>query len=525
MTAAIYTRYSSDNQDETSTQDQMRLAMQYAERHGLRVCGVYSDEELSGFMTVERRPQGAKLLAACARGEVKTIIIESLDRLSRNLVDQETIVRRLEFSGVRIVSTSDGYDSLRDDREMQRGFRGLMNEQYLRDLKKKTHRGLSGQVHRGYHAGGSVYGYESVPDGKGFKLTINEEQAKHVRWIFEQYAAGKSCQKIAAELNLNRIPSPRNSTWAVSALYGCPAKGSGILNNATYVGHYIWNRSRWEKHPDTGKRVRIDRPKEEWQIMERPELRIIDDALWQKVRNRIDKPSLKGGSKGAGRPARTLFGGLLTCHQCGGPMIAVNAHKYGCANHKDRGDAVCDSKLLVSREKTDQRLLSLVREELLSPAALVEMQNAVKQLIESEQSSASASHHAAKKRLAEIDKEIGRLVDAIAAVGVSPALAEKLKAAEAEKAALKEAPAQGKPSIEMAAMVARYKEMVLDLQNALAKDTNHARTLLAELLGKVVLVPAEGGVCAEIENGPAIAEPSSLIMVAGAGFEPTTFGL
>ena len=41
------------------------------------------------------------------------------------------------------------------------------------------------------------YGYEVGPDGK---LTVNPEEAKVVRWIFEQYIAGDSLGKIAARL-------------------------------------------------------------------------------------------------------------------------------------------------------------------------------------------------------------------------------------------------------------------------------------------------------------------------------------
>jgi len=72
------------------------------------------------------------------------------------------------------------------------------------------------------------------------------------RWIFARYAEGWSVQRIAHELNARKVPSPRASTWVVSAIYGSPNKGSGILNNCLYQGLYIWNRSQWVKDPDTG---------------------------------------------------------------------------------------------------------------------------------------------------------------------------------------------------------------------------------------------------------------------------------
>jgi len=81
----------------------------------------------------------------------------------------------------------------------------------------------------------------------------------------------------------------------VSALYGSPNKGSGVLNNELYVGRYFWNRSKWIKNPDTGKRERFIRPDNEWQSVLRPELRIVEDELWQVVRDRMSSPRRTGG--------------------------------------------------------------------------------------------------------------------------------------------------------------------------------------------------------------------------------------
>lgn len=134
--------------------------------------------------------------------------------------------------------------------------RGLISETYLDDLRAKTHRGLTGQIERGYHAGGLSFGYRSVvagvnPRGEpiGHRLEIDETQATIVREIFVRYAGGESCQRIAADLNARGVRGPRGGTWCVSALYGSPAKGAGVLNNELYIGRYVWNRSQWIKNP------------------------------------------------------------------------------------------------------------------------------------------------------------------------------------------------------------------------------------------------------------------------------------
>ncbi|MGH8801606.1 MAG: recombinase family protein, partial [Casimicrobiaceae bacterium] len=365
MNAAIYARFSTDKQSGASIADQVRICRVRAEGLGLDVAAVHADRAVSGASTVQSRPAGRALLADALAGRFSVLMIEGLDRLSRDQVEQETIVRRLEHRGIRIIGVADGYDTAAsgDSGKLLRGVRGLINETYLDDLRKKTHRGLAGQIERGYHAGGLSFGFRSVVAGVnargepiGHHLEVDETQAGTVREVFTRYAAGESCQRIAASLNERRVPGPRGGTWCVSALYGSPAKGSGVLNNALYIGRYIWNRSQWVKDPDTRQRQRRERPREDWQIVERPELRILDDELWHAVRERMDAPRRAGGRRGRGGVATTLFGGLLRCGICGGAVVAMSARHYGCAARKDRGRAVC-AGVLAPRQEVDRVLL------------------------------------------------------------------------------------------------------------------------------------------------------------------------
>ncbi|MGD9945499.1 MAG: recombinase family protein [Burkholderiaceae bacterium] len=102
-------------------------------------------------------------------------------------------------------------------------------------------------------AGGGSFGYRLVRDSEaGSRLEIDDREARWVREIFERYASGQGVARIAHELNRLGAPSPRGGRWAVSALYGSPAKGSGVLNNELYVGRLIWNRSQWLKTPTRG---------------------------------------------------------------------------------------------------------------------------------------------------------------------------------------------------------------------------------------------------------------------------------
>lgn len=229
ITAAFYGRFSTDRQRETSIADQERVCDVRATAIGFRIVVRHTDEGVSGSTPVAARPGGKQLLADALAGRFEVLLVEGLDRLSRDMVEQERVIRRLEHRGIRIVGVLDGYDSDSSARKLHRGMRGLINEVYLDDLRAKTHRGLAGQVSRGMHAGGLSFGYRTVPVEGGNRLEVNQEQAGWVRWIFEKYANhGWSVQRIAHELNRLKVPALRGGTWSVSVVYGHPQRGSGI---------------------------------------------------------------------------------------------------------------------------------------------------------------------------------------------------------------------------------------------------------------------------------------------------------
>ena len=388
--------------------------------------------------------------------------------------------------------------------------RGLVNELYVDDLRAKVHRSLSEKAARGRHVAGLSYGYRSEADGKDRKLVIVEDQAKIVREIFERYGAGESCQRIAADLNTRGVPGPRHGTWSVSALYGSPAKGAGVLNNRLYVGERTWNRSQWIKYPDTGKRTRIDRARPEWQTAVAPELRTIDDAAWRAVRRRFDsaKPGHRGGH------ARTLLGGVLRCGRCGGAMVAIDRYRYGCAARKDRGPAVC-SGTTVPRRAADAGIIAAVREELSDTQAMAEVRREAGRII----AAAGIDDRTRAERKASLEREIGRLVDAVAQLGLSPALRARLEAAETQKRELENAMATKLPTVDAA--VARYRANLMRLTEALQSDSDRARAALAEILGRLVIDEREDGTYAGLETKPAamlLAAGSQMGLVAGVRF-------
>lgn len=525
---ALYARFSSDLQRQTSIDDQLRAARARAEAEGWRVVIERSDAAVSGSTPFALRPGSKALLADALAGRFDVLIVEGLDRVFRDVGEQESIVKRLEHRKLRIIGTSDGYDSDAKGRKVMRIARGLVNELYLDDLADKTRRGLAGQLDRGFHAGGRSYGYrtEPVPGSEARRMVIDGREAEVVRWVFQQFADGRSVRAIVHDLNQRGTPSTRGGTWAVSALQGSSIKGLGMLNNELYTGRVIWNRRQWLKDPESGKRRYVERPREEWVIRDRPDLRIISPELWAAVQDAARHNKTRGKHFITGAPARNLFTGLLRCKVCGGPFVTVNAERYGCGVHKDRGPAVCPSNLTVLRETVDKRLLADMREQMLTPAALDELHGHVTDVLAEMMRSNGDAGDLARQAKA-LDAEIARLVDAVATMGLSGALRERLQAAEAERERVRAAASAAAPAAAdvIANVMARYKRQTLELRKELEgiPDREHVRRLLADLVGQVVIDrDAEGRLWAEVpervEHLLEQASNASGRRVAGAGF-------
>jgi hypothetical protein len=226
--------------------------------------------------------------------------------------------------------------------EMHIGLKGTMNALFLKDLATKTHRGLKGRALAGKNAGSKAYGYkpERKFDADGELIrgdrNIDKAEAAVVTRIFTDYANGVSPKKIAGMLNSEGRSGPSGKGWGASTLHGNRERGTGILNNELYIGRQIWNRLTYVKDPDTGKKVSRLNPETEWVIADVPELRIIDQDLWDAVRAR--QGAMKTKDTGVPiwdrRRPRTLFSGLMTCGSCGGGYSKISRDHFGCTANR-----------------------------------------------------------------------------------------------------------------------------------------------------------------------------------------------
>jgi DNA invertase Pin-like site-specific DNA recombinase len=153
MRAAIYARYSSENQRKESVDDQVAACRRLAKERGITIVDdhLYADQAQSGAR--KDRPALAALLAAAPSGEFEAVLVDDLSRLARDNYLMLSVMAELNFEGVRVVSVADGLDSDDDEATLGIQIRGIFNELQLRDLKKKTLRGQLGQKERGLFVG------------------------------------------------------------------------------------------------------------------------------------------------------------------------------------------------------------------------------------------------------------------------------------------------------------------------------------------------------------------------------------
>ena len=544
MRAVIYARYSTDHQREASVEDQVRVCKERIAREGWELVQIFHDRALSGATTL--RPGYQALMEAAREGGFDVVIAEALDRLSRDQEDVAALFKRLRFAGIKIVTLSEGEVS-----ELHVGLKGTMNALFLRDLAAKTHRGLRGRVEAGRSGGGNSYGYSVVrrlgADGQPVigEREIATTEAEVVRRIFREYAAGRSPKAIALKLNAEAIAAPRGGAWSPSSINGNRKRGTGILNNPLYIGQLSWNRLTYMKDPETGRRRSRARPEGEMIVTDVPDLRIIDQPLWEQVKQRQETLDRRASSDAGDTPfwskqrPRYLFSGLMRCGVCGGGFSKISAQHFGCSSARNKGDTVCTNRRAIRCDELENMVLAALRERLMDPTVFKAFVQEFTAEWNRLQGNNAAEQDARASELTRIRHQTDRLVDALANGTPPAAVNDRLIALEARRIALEaEIATTQAPAPRLHPNLAElYRQRVAELAAALrAEDADHARSVIRGLVEEIRLLPEGGRHRIEVrgelgailrlsEAANAVETEVQIKMVAGTGFEPVTFRL
>jgi site-specific DNA recombinase len=531
MRVAIYARYSSDLQDPRSIADQVSACRQRAEREGWTASADFSDAAISGA-AIANRPGLQDLMRAAESGAFDVVVTESLDRLSRDIEDLAHIHKRLAYHGVRVSTLADG-----EVGTLHVGLRGIVGKLYLEDLAQKTRRGQVGRVRAGRIPGGRCFGYNVVPGDERGRRVINEPEAAVVKRIFAEFLAGNSPIAIATRLNAEGVPGPRGGLWGASTINGSRKRQNGILSNSLYVGRLTYNRQKFIKCPTTGKRQARANPRAEWITAEVPELRIINDETWEAVQTRRALASA-APLRQRRRPKR-LLSGLLRCGCCGGSYIVRTRDYVACARRVNNG--ACDNNREPSMIEIEKRVLAALRQHLLAPEIVqtaVEEYRRERERLAREQ---ARTRRQSERDLAETKRRIAQVIEAIETGAAHlDTLIPRLNALEEQRRTI-EARMALSPAKEIVSLhpqaAKRYKEKVAEIHDALSRGdaaSADAVGLVRDLITEIRVIPRGKGepVALEIVGDLAAlmaterdANSVTGSVVAGVGFEPTTFRL
>lgn len=388
MKAVIYARFSSDKQNEASIEGQLRECMQYAEFNGIQVIGNYIDRAMSA--KTDHRPEFQHMIKDSYKNLFDVVLVWKLDRFARNRYDSAYYKNILKKNGVRLVSIKESISQGADGILLEAILEGYA-EYYSAELSEKVKRGMTENALKAKANGvRAPFGYYIDNDDK---YQIDESIAPVVKEIYSLYLEGKRVKDIAKLMNARGIKN-RGYEMNYNSVFR-------ILTNRKYIGEY--------KFGDI--------------ILPDAMPAIIDVDTFNEVQKRLKN------NKKAPAMHRSEDDYLLTtkifCGKCGAMMTGeigtshtqAKYRYYKCNHAKKRK---CDKKAV----KKDW-IEDLVIEEILTLISDDEIVNELSDRIYEMQAEESAAVTVVKNQLAEVERKLNNLAEAIAQ-GVFSSTTKKL---------------------------------------------------------------------------------------------------
>ncbi len=244
---AAYCRVSTATEDQLVSLDAQKAHYEeYITAHpDWEFAGLYYDEGISGTKK-EIRPALMKLIADCEDGAVEYIVTKSLSRFARNTTDCLELIRKLLDLGVAVYFEKENLDTGSMESELLLSIMSSLAESESVSISENEKWSIRNQFENGtFKIGYAPFGY-TVTDGV---FSINEEEARWVRYIFAETLAGKSAHQIARDLNSEGVPVRRGSRWHGTTI-------CGMLRNEKYIGDCLFQKTftdfRFRRHTNRG---------------------------------------------------------------------------------------------------------------------------------------------------------------------------------------------------------------------------------------------------------------------------------
>jgi hypothetical protein len=260
------------------------------------------------------------------------------------------------------------------------------------------------------------------------------------------------------------------------------------------------------KDPTTGKRRSKPNPKDMVVSKDVPHLRIVPQELWDAVKarqremTRNTRPDRGQNEFWKHQRPRYLLSGLMKCGACGASYTKYGKSRFACAALRDRG--TCTNRLTVRSDEVESAILDGLKARLMQPDLFEEFAREFTTEVNRQRLADSAGFQQARQELDRINRQIERLIDAVAEGADAKAFNDKIKELEAARprleAKLADAPA-GQPLLHPN-LAKIYRDKVERLSEAF-RDPRQGREvfeIVRSLIKEVRLVPANGTLAIEL---------------------------
>lgn len=356
MNIAAYCRVSTDKSDQlNSLETQKEFFLEYTKRTGDNLIKLYADEGISGTK-IKNRKEFQRMLADAEKGLFNMVVVKDISRFARNTVDLLQSVRKLKSLGIETQFLTANMTSMGNSEFVLTIFGALAQEESA-NTSKRIKFGKKMNAEKG-RVPNIVFGYDKTI-GDYFNLSINENEAKAIRQIFQWYTEeGYGGSKIANMLNERGIKTKRGNNWSQNAV-------CRILTNEIYTGKIINGK---EEIADFLTGQRKEKDESEWLVTIRPELRIIEDEVFDKAQDILKGRHDSFKITHERQSNKYLFSTLIKCKECGWSFRrTVRQYKntyvrWVCSGHNGKGADSCPNAVTVDEEELIRALQEYFQE-------------------------------------------------------------------------------------------------------------------------------------------------------------------
>ena len=356
MNIAAYCRVSTDKEDQlNSLETQKEFFLEYTKRTGDNLIKLYADEGISGTK-IKNRKEFQRMLADAEKGLFDMVVVKDISRFARNTVDLLQSVRKLKSLSIETQFLTANMTSMGNSEFVLTIFGALAQEESA-NTSKRIKFGKKMNAEKG-RVPNIVFGYDKTI-GDYFNLSINENEAMAIRQIFQWYTEeGYGGSKIANMLNERGIKTKRGNNWSQNSV-------CRILTNEIYTGKIINGK---EEIADFLTGQRKEKNESEWFVTIRPELRIIEDEVFDKAQDILKGRHDSFKITHERQSNKYLFSTLIKCKECGWSFRrTVRQYKntyvrWVCSGHNGKGADSCPNAVTVDEEELIQALQEYFQE-------------------------------------------------------------------------------------------------------------------------------------------------------------------